>query len=179
MERHDIMVRALASTAAVVRDLTPQQAGLPTPCGDWDVRSLSRHLFLVAEALRLAGRGEPVPGEHWTATPAGSFDEAAADAWKAPEAWERPVRMGDMPMPAGTAAAMLVSDVVIHGWDLARATGRPFRVDDDVAAATLEFVTAMGEQGRTMGAFGPAVHVPDGAPVLDRALALSGRDPSR
>ncbi|MBL7259640.1 TIGR03086 family metal-binding protein [Paractinoplanes lichenicola] len=224
MELHDIMVRALASSAAVVRDVTRAQSGLPTPCAEWDVRALSNHLLLVVEALELAGRGEPITDEHWSrdaarlpeaavsarssnaaadarlpdaaisarssnaATDARLFDTvdadarsfgvSATDAWKAPEVWQRPVVMGGMPMPAEMAVAMLVSDVVIHGWDLARATGQELHVDDDVAATTLRFMTAMGDQGRAMGIFAQPVAVPGHASMLDRALALSGRDPS-
>ncbi|MBM2614363.1 TIGR03086 family protein [Actinoplanes sp. LDG1-06] len=176
MELHDILDRALTSSAEVVRSVTPEQADLPTPCREWDVRTLTNHLLLVVDALALAGRGEPVPDEHWTGTGSGSFDVAAA--WKDPGAWERTVRMGAMPMPAEMAVSMLLSDVVIHGWDLARATGQTFPADDEAAAVALRFLTTMGDQGRAMGIFDAAVPVAADAPAFDRALALSGRDPS-
>ncbi|MBB4692162.1 TIGR03086 family metal-binding protein [Paractinoplanes abujensis] len=177
MKLHDIMVRALTTSAAVVRDVTPEQAGLSTPCHEWDVRALTHHLLLVVEALEMAGHGEPIADEHWVSPSARSFDVGAADAWQGPEPWQRPVRMGGTPMPADMAVAMLVSDVAIHGWDLARATGQEYRVDDGVAATTLRFVTTMGEQGRAMGIFAQPVTVPGDVSTFDRALALSGRNP--
>ncbi|MBU2664674.1 TIGR03086 family protein [Actinoplanes bogorensis] len=217
MELHDIMVRALAATSTVVQRVGAGQLDRPTPCREWDVRALTNHLLLVVEALELAGHGAPIPDTHWTSTaaaavpvsarpesalpssalPSSAFPDSArvfqgaASAWDAPEAWTRPVPMGGMPMPADMAVAMLVSDVVIHGWDLARATGSPsagsspagspassFAVDDDVAAMTLRFMTTMSEQGRAMGIFAAAVPAAGDASDLDRALALSGRDPS-
>jgi uncharacterized protein (TIGR03086 family) len=75
------------------------------------------------------------------------------------------------------AAAMFVSDVAIHGWDLARATGQSYRCDPDVAESTYRFVVDMAEQGRQMGIYAAPVPVADGAPAFERALARSGRDP--
>jgi uncharacterized protein (TIGR03086 family) len=86
--------------------------------------------------------------------------------------------MGDMEMPGTMAGSMLAADLVLHGWDLARATGREAGWPEAAAEATLSFLTGMAAQGRAMGLFAEPVPVPEGAPVLDRALGLSGRDPA-
>jgi uncharacterized protein (TIGR03086 family) len=72
-----------------------------------------------------------------------------------------------------------LTEVVIHGWDLARATGQPYDVDPDIAEAVLAYVAQVAAQGPVEGLFGAAVPVADDAPVLDRIIALSGRDPDR
>jgi uncharacterized protein (TIGR03086 family) len=72
---------------------------------------------------------------------------------------------------------MLASDLVIHGWDLARATGQDYRPDDGAAAMAQQFVDQTGEQGRQMGIFAAARPAGDDATPLDHALAGSGRDP--
>ncbi|GAB1694669.1 hypothetical protein KRM28CT15_64720 [Krasilnikovia sp. M28-CT-15] len=87
------------------------------------------------------------------------------------------MNMGDMEMPAPMIASMLTSDLVIHGWDLARAAGQDYQCDDDVAELAHRFVVDMGEQGRQMGIYAAPLSVADGVPVFDKALALSGRDP--
>ena len=74
-------------------------------------------------------------------------------------------------------ATMLVSDLVIHGWDLATATGQQFQCNTDLADATLGFVAATADQGRGMGLYGDAWPVGGQSSSLDRALAVSGRDP--
>jgi len=80
----------------------------------------------------------------------------AADAWDAPD------------------------ELVVHGWDIARATGQPF----DCGAATLDEVESTvrqvrdGHDGDIPGLFGPVVPVAGDAPALERVLGLTGRDPA-
>jgi len=66
---------------------------------------------------------------------------------------------------------------VLHGWDLATATGQAYAVDDAVTAAALAAVEANAELFRQYKGFAEPVTVASDAPVLDRTLALSGRDP--
>ncbi|MGN9911581.1 TIGR03086 family metal-binding protein [Phytohabitans sp. LJ34] len=167
----DALEKAITETSAVLRGVEPDQLGLPTPCRDWDVRTLANHLLQVATALGLAGRGEPIPDGVWGR-------ELIADGWAD--------RFGSLAVPATTSdwagaapviAAMLASDVVLHGWDLARATGQEYRCDPAAAEVAHRFVAETGEQGRRMGIYAEPVPVAADAPVLDRALGLSGRDP--
>lgn len=66
---------------------------------------------------------------------------------------------------------------VLHGWDLAAATGQPYAVDDDAAAAALAAAEVNAELFRRYKGFADPVPVPADGPVLDRTLGLSGRDP--
>ncbi|MFD2083567.1 hypothetical protein [Actinopolymorpha cephalotaxi] len=72
---------------------------------------------------------------------------------------------------------MLFDELVLHGWDLAVATGQSLDCPDDVARAAYDATARSAEQAREMGLFGPPVEVPTRASELDRVLALSGRDP--
>jgi uncharacterized protein (TIGR03086 family) len=65
----------------------------------------------------------------------------------------------------------------VHGWDLARATGQDFEVDDAAADVALAFY-AMFDEGDRGEAFGPPVAIAESASKLDRIVASSGRDPS-
>ena len=185
MQLHSTVERALAGTAQVVRGVEAAEFGSPTPCDDWDVRALINHMLQVSSALSRAGRGEAVPADLWELDLmdtdwAGRFDDkakAAVAGWADPTAWEGTVSLGGAGMPAPMIATMLASDLVIHGWDLARATGQAYRFDAEAAEMTHRFVADMGEQGRQMGIFAAPLPVSDTAPALDLALALSGRDP--
>ena len=73
---------------------------------------------------------------------------------------------------------MMLAELVLHGWDLAVATGQAYTVPDQAAAAALAAVEANAELFRQYKGFAEPVPVADGAPSLDRALALSGRDPA-
>jgi uncharacterized protein (TIGR03086 family) len=101
-----------------------------------------------------------------------------ADGWTDRfESLAAPATSSEWAAAAPVIAAMLASDVVVHGWDLARATGQEYRCDPAAAEVAHRFVAETGEQGRQMGIFGAPVPVAADAPALDRALGLSGRDP--
>jgi uncharacterized protein (TIGR03086 family) len=170
-------------TLTVVRGVRPDHLEMPTPCRDWDVRTLANHLLHVVEGLRLAGLGEAVPDDLW-ARDAMSPDwadrfaataDAAVAAWSAPAAWQRTVAMSGSAVPATVLASMFGSDLVLHGWDLARSTGQD--LPGSGAELTLRFLLETGDQGRAMGLYADPVPVADTAPALTRAVALSGRDP--
>ena len=73
--------------------------------------------------------------------------------------------------------AALLALIVLHGWDLARATGQPFHVDENLLQVVHGFVSSIGPDDRDGSLFGPAVEVGPDAGLLDRVLGLSGRDP--
>ena len=175
----------VARLAAGVRD---DQLDAPTPCADTPVAALLDHLVGLSLAFRLAAekRSEPPPPAasadalvpDWRERLPRQLDELVA-AWRAPEAWEGMTEVGGVTMPAPQIAVVGLDELLVHGWDLAAATGQEFRVADADAEACLGFVDQVNGGGRVSppGLFGPAVPVPDDAPVLDRLLALTGRDP--
>ena len=74
-----------------------------------------------------------------------------------------------------------MDELVVHGWDLAVATGQPYDADAASIEVALGFVGPFSEPEAAQqreGVFGPVVPVPDGAPALDRLIGLAGRDPS-
>jgi uncharacterized protein (TIGR03086 family) len=85
---------------------------------------------------------------------ANHFDDEARAAmvgWAQPAAWEDTVSLGDMQMPAPMVATMLVSDLAIHGWDLAQATGQNYRCEEDVAEVTCRVYHRHGRAGPSDG----------------------------
>ncbi|MGC5010909.1 TIGR03086 family metal-binding protein [Streptosporangium sp. DT93] len=171
-----LMTRATERTSDVVRAVRREQLGAPTPCAAFDVEGLINHLEWVAELFESLGRGGPRVEQ---APYAGDFPERAERTlavWSRSEAWEGTSPAMDMPMT--TLAHMYLVDLVVHGWDLARATGLPYEPEPEAVARALDFTGRMVEMGRRRGVFGPPVAVPDDAPDLDRLLGLIGRDPA-
>jgi uncharacterized protein (TIGR03086 family) len=82
-------------------------------------------------------------------------------------------------MPAPAMAAVALDELVVHGWDLAVATGQPYPVSDADAVVCISFAGAVGESpSERAGLYGPRVPVPADAPAFDRLLGLTGRDPA-
>jgi len=99
-----------------------------------------------------------------------------ADDWSDPAAWEGMTAAGGVDLPGDVAGIVGLDELVIHGWDLAKATGQPAGYDGPGLEEVFRLVTEF-RGGGIEGLFGPEVPVPDDAPVLDRILGVSGRDP--
>ncbi len=102
------------------------------------------------------------------------FDRGVADG-----AAERSLRIGESAMPGAMALDMILWEYQVHGWDLARATGQTWTPIGAAAEQSLAFAPGMltsDYQGPDK-AFHDRVPVPEDAPVFDRLLGLSGRDP--
>jgi len=176
--------RVVAGAAKAANTKTLEQT---TPCTDWDLRTLLNHMILwTSYSAERRAYGESVAEElmskDFTAEPGYAQDyqgqiAKAVDAWSKPEAWAGDRNVMGSATPAADIAAMLIVEMVLHGWDIAKATGQDYRCDDAVAQAVLETVQAQGELFRQYQCFAAIVPVPDDATAFDRALALSGRDP--
>ncbi|KPC74193.1 hypothetical protein ADL35_27240 [Streptomyces sp. NRRL WC-3753] len=179
--------RILARLADGVRD---DRLADPTPCPDLAVRNLLGHLTGLAVAFRDAARKDLGPttdtspeasvpdiGPGWREELAKVLAELA-DAWREPGAWTGMTRAGGIDLPGEVAGAVVADELVIHGWDLARATGQEYTPDAAALRAAYGLLAdAAEESDRDQGMFGPVVAVPADAPLLERAVGLSGRDP--
>nr|WSX48039.1 TIGR03086 family metal-binding protein [Streptomyces sp. NBC_00974] len=191
-------------TDTTILDFGPQTrivarlaAGVPdarladrTPCPEYTVGDLLAHLTGLAVAFRDAARKDlgpttdTAPGSAALSLPAAWREELPrvlgelAEAWKDPAAWTGMTRAGGVDLPGDIAGAVAADELLVHGWDLARATGQEYAPDQAALRASYRFLLAAAEdESRGGGIFGPVVPVPDDAPLLDRAIGLSGRDP--
>ncbi|MFJ9953266.1 TIGR03086 family metal-binding protein [Kitasatospora sp. NPDC091207] len=184
---HPLMAHAAAEAARIARGVRAEQLGGPTPCADFDTRTLVNHWVLyTSHGLERRARREPLPEDlvardftadlGWAGAYADQLDRAVA-AWSDPAVWEGEVDLGGMTIPAASVAQMVIKELVLHGWDVARATGQQLVVDDELARLVLGVVEEHAETYRQYGGFATPVPVPATASSLDRALAASGRDP--
>jgi uncharacterized protein (TIGR03086 family) len=175
-DRYRRLSAALAATMAGVPD---DRWSSPSPCEGWTARDVASHL-VQSQGMFLGFVGEEV-GE------GPSVDEDPAAAWDAARA--RVQAALDDPAVAdrefdGFAGRSTLSaavdrflncDLVIHRWDLARATGQDDSIDPDDAERVLDVVTGFGDEFRSPGAFGPEIPVDADADVQTRMLAFCGR----
>ncbi len=177
--------RALDATGRVVAGIAADQLELPTPDAEWDVRALLNHIVAgnLWAAELAAGRtigqvGDRLDGDVVGSDPAGSYDRsaaAAAAAFDAPGVMDAPCAVSYGPVPGSVYAGHRFVDVLIHGWDLAEATGQATTLDPELVDACALILEPQVEAFRAAGAIGPAVAAAPDASQQSRLLAMLGR----
>jgi uncharacterized protein (TIGR03086 family) len=190
MELYEAFDRSVASAAAIVKTVQTGQAGLATPCTEWDVRDLLNHVIgtlwlsnalFSDQAPRHPMAPGGLPGADLAGTdPAAAFEEAAGPALAAAAKGDaltrsHPTPFGDMPGPA--LAGFTTLDLLVHGWDLAKATGQPAGLDEELATHVLAFAEQAITPDFRAPRIGPAVPAPENASATDRLVAFLGRQP--
>ncbi|MBX7160495.1 MAG: TIGR03086 family protein [Acidimicrobiia bacterium] len=186
----DQLVQAFALTRGLLDNVTPDDYTSATPCAAWTVRDLANHIVEGANWFGLcvdAGAAPDPDPTHGVDYAAGdllaAYDRGVAGsvaAFSTPGALERTIKLPFGEMPGGAFLVIATCDVVTHGWDLAKATGQPSDLDDDLAGRVLsEIKTGLpdgmrGPEG-SGAPFRPAGEAPAGAPPADQLAAFLGR----
>jgi uncharacterized protein (TIGR03086 family) len=188
---HPELTPATQAMALLVADIGDDQLAAPTPCPGATVADLLDHVGGLCLAFTGAAAKDPATGSQapsadgsrlgadWRARIPERLDRLAA-AWKDDGAWAGMTKAGGVDLPGEVAGRVAANEVVVHGWDLARATGHEYACEPGVLQAAYEFVqqaVAQNPDG-SEGLFGRPVSVPDDAPLLDRLIGLTGRDPA-
>lgn len=164
--------------ADVVGDVTPDELDNPTPCTEFTVRGVLEHMVGGATMFAAAFRGVE-PGEPATDVLAG-FDPTIADmiaAMREPGALDRTVQAPFGAVDGSTFARFVVLDGLVHGWDLATATGQRYEPPDALVDAARSFADDALEPLRDGTTFAEAVEAPPSATPIERLAAFTGRRP--
>jgi uncharacterized protein (TIGR03086 family) len=178
-------VRQLVRLLSGVAD---DQFDARTPCDEYTLGDLVDHIDNFAQAFTAAATKDL--GDRTTATPDSAAAnlgqdwrtrvparlEALAEAWAKPDAWEGDTQAGGVTLSAAIMGRFALDEVVIHSWDLARATNQSFTCDQNTLDVIEALVTPQ-PNGDPSGPFGPPVSVPVDASQIDRVVGYTGRDP--
>ncbi len=182
MEQAETFRRIAADFTARVEGVAPDGWNAEAPCEGWVARDIVRHL--VEWVPWWVGEGT----DH-SVTVTADVDDDPAAAWAQlrdqiqailddaeSETFDSPMFGGEMPL--GVAAERFVTgDVLVHTWDLAKATGQDASIDAEFAAGMYEGMLPMDEMLRQSGHFGPRVEVSDDADAVTKLIAFTGRTP--
>lgn len=181
----DIHEQAQRMTHDLVRGVNKRQLADPTPCADWDVRTLISHLCQINRQYAAMGNGEqmPDPGTDWIGKESDhvaahrSAQMAAREVFTRPGMLERMLDSPWGPIPGSVLVQHCVNELIAHGWDLARATGRSTDILPDIAAESERIWRAWfdGDVGRNDQMFEPENEPPPGASNADKMAAYLGR----
>ena len=178
--------------AGLVARVGDDELGKPTPCPSYTLGDLIEHVGGLALAFAAAANKET--GSYAEGQPSGDASRlgedwrvriprdlaALAEAWRDPAAWAGTTRIAGSDSPAEVVGLVAADELVVHGWDVARATGQPYDCEPELLAAAESFLAMFASPDAPAGPdvpFGPARQVRTGAPELDRVVALAGRDP--
>lgn len=163
----------------------------PTPCDDWTVAALLDHLmgqsYSFAQAARkrddIPGADGPPPepsaqhlSRHWRSLLPVLLEDLSS-AWKDPAAWTGTATAGGATMPATALGTVAMNELIMHSWDLARATGQDYAADPRILEVLVEFL-GQGPAEGAPGQFGPTVPLEAEDTLLEQALCLAGRRPN-
>jgi uncharacterized protein (TIGR03086 family) len=186
------MQPATTFLSALVDGVRDEQLIAKTPCTRSSLGDLLDHvdglaLAFTAAATKTQPEGGSQPpsadgsrlGEHWRERIRERL-AGLASAWRSEAAWQGTTQAGGIELPAQVAGVVALNEVIVHGWDVAAASGQPYACEAELLQAAYEFVqssVASNPRG-SPGLFGPPVPVPNDAPLLDQLIGLTGRDPS-
>jgi uncharacterized protein (TIGR03086 family) len=181
----ELHARALADTGRIVSGVPADRWDAATPCADWDAHALVNHLVAgnlwaaeLAAGNTIDGVGTGLDGDLLGTDPAAAYADSAAAAaavFRRPGALDAPCAVSYGPVPGSVYAGHRFLDVLVHGWDLAAASGQDYALDPQLMDACLEIIEPQLDAFRGAGAIGPPVEVPAGASAQTRFLALLGR----
>lgn len=183
MEPVERIERATAVASEKVGGVTTDDLSKPTPCSEFDVRGLLNHVIGGLGMLTAAARGEKAEmpqGDQFGSSPGKEYDARRAallDALRGDAVLDRPWEMPFGTLPGQVMAGIAFMEHLTHAWDVAKATGQDTTLPTELVAECMELVTPMESMLRTPGVCGPAVAVPDDAPIQDRFIAFMGREP--
>ncbi|MFI8102160.1 TIGR03086 family metal-binding protein [Streptomyces sp. NPDC086023] len=184
--RHSIgslLGAAAARAVPVVRGVDERQLGGATPCSGYDVGELLNHFFdVVVNFTELARKRPSAFAEKPDYLGTGDWRERFADeadrlvaAWSAPGAEDGTT--GHANQPARVVGRMVLLDMTVHAWDLARATGQEFSPDPDAVDELAGVIGDMAPAARDAGMFDEPVEPLPEDDRFERLLAATGRDP--
>jgi uncharacterized protein (TIGR03086 family) len=187
MELDRLLERGMDTTTRVIAGVRPEQFDDPTPCEGWKVRDIVNHVIGGNHMFAAAAAGGPLPAGDTADLagddPATSYAQTAKlalEAWRRPGVAEGTVTLPFGDLPGSMAMGLHLVDHLVHGWDIARATGQSVAVDADLAEAAYGMMHGnVPEQFRTgdNAPFGPEAPCAEDAPAIERLVAYLGRLP--
>lgn len=168
--------------ARIVDGVRDDQLDAPTPCSEWTLGGLLAHVHQFATVfIANASKSPAAPvdnlPEDWRHVIPDRLEDLA-QAWRDPLAWEGRVSAGGVEMSGEENAVVAIEELVVHGWDVARASGQDFWVPEQSLDDVERFLDIFaGPLASGQGPYGRAVAVGSDASRLDRYLGAAGRDP--
>ena len=169
----------------IIAGVKADQLGDSTPCSEWNVQALVNHNIKVSQFFNslLTGAGGVNPMEVNVPLPSEGAEAAFETATNGLLATAKATDLKKVieapfgSMPAGQLLMIPFGDMLIHKWDLAKATNQDTSLDSGLAEVCYQLIQHLLEGSRDPSNFAEAISVPASSSIQDRLLAFSGRTP--
>jgi uncharacterized protein (TIGR03086 family) len=172
----------------VLAGVTDDQLTSSSPCTEYTAGDLIDHVDQVSQgATALAQHTAQLPGTG-TGPAAAHLDPGWRDrvarhlrelgeAWDDPAAWQGSGNVPGSDLSNETWGKITLTELVVHGWDIAKATGQPFDLPEHTLQACFDHVARFAPNAPVPALWGPPVDVAPDATLLNRIVAITGRTP--
>ncbi|HZJ26300.1 MAG TPA: TIGR03086 family metal-binding protein [Acidimicrobiia bacterium] len=186
---HPDLEPAARHLGGLVANVTDEALARPTPCRDYTLGDLIEHVGGLSVGLAAAAEKRTVAGASGPSGDAGRLGDdwrtriprdllGLAGSWRNPDAWSGMTQAGGIDLPGNICGLVTLDELVVHGWDVARASGQPYACDAATLTTIRGFLAGFDTPDVAEGGpFGPPVPVADDAPLVDQVVGLAGRDP--
>jgi uncharacterized protein (TIGR03086 family) len=158
---------ACARMIDLLAGVSDDQRTDPTPCSEFTVAELIDHVDEVARGFAGVARTDSI---------AESL-KLLAEVGDDPATWQGSTDAGGLELPNEVWGRIVLTELVVHGWDLAKATNQPFDLPEQTLRACYAHVVDFVPNAPVPSLWGPAVEVPTDAPLLARLVGITGRTP--
>jgi uncharacterized protein (TIGR03086 family) len=167
----------------VLARVTNDQLTSSSPCAEYTVADLIDHVDQVSQGFTALARGEHDDGlvaahggPGWRDSVA-QHVRALGKAWDEPAAWQGSTTVTGLELPNERWGKIALTELVVHGWDIAKATAQPFELPEHILRACFDHVAEFVPNAPVPALWGPPVDAGPDATLLDRIVAITGRVP--
>ncbi len=160
-----------------------EQIARPTPCTEYTVGDLIDHVDLVVQGATALALGTQLPDTGYSHLKPDWRNvvilnlQSLGKAWEDPAAWEGVGNVPGSELSNTTWGKITLTELVVHGWDIATATGQTFDLPEHTLQACFDHVAVFVPSAPLPDLWGPPIEVPPDASLLDRIVAITGRAP--
>jgi uncharacterized protein (TIGR03086 family) len=181
----DLHERALSFMTSVIHGVEDRAWANSSPCDQWSVRDVVNHITAenlwagpLMDGQTVEEVGDRFDGDVLGMDPVAAWDQAAKAAQVAfgtDDVLHKTVHVSFGDIPSRSYLEQMTTDLIIHGWDIARGSGQDDVIPADLVSAAMSMVRPMVESGQTSSVFADPIDTKEDAEEQTELLALTGR----
>ena len=180
------LTAACEEMANLMKGVADEELGAATPCASYTVADLVEHVDMVSRGFTALARHdteqatptEPVAADEGWRDDVAAHVRALGVAWRDPAAWRGSTDAGGLELTNDVWGRVALTEMVVHGWDLAKAINQNIDLPESTLRSCLDHVSAFVPNAPVPSLWGTPVTTPADAALIDQIVAITGRNPN-